>query len=156
MQSVEEVVAVLASAPRILIPLVHEIPEEFRKRRPSPQRWSAHEHFVHLAKVHPLFFRRLELMLREKRPRVVPYNPGKDDSDGALLAIDLEAAARDFETDRARLVALLRELTPAQWQLEAEHPEYSRYSIFVMFRHLAMHDLLHGYRIEELLLTRDW
>jgi hypothetical protein len=25
-----------------------------------------------------------------------------------------------------------------------------------MFRHLALHDFLHAYRIEELLLRRDW
>jgi hypothetical protein len=25
-----------------------------------------------------------------------------------------------------------------------------------MFRHLALHDLFHAYRIEELLLKRDW
>jgi hypothetical protein len=25
-----------------------------------------------------------------------------------------------------------------------------------MFRHLALHDFFHAYRIEELLLNRDW
>jgi len=28
--------------------------------------------------------------------------------------------------------------------------------VFIMFRHLALHDFLHAYRIEELLLRRDW
>jgi hypothetical protein len=28
--------------------------------------------------------------------------------------------------------------------------------VFIMFRHLALHDFLHGYRIEELLLKKDW
>ena len=32
----------------------------------------------------------------------------------------------------------------------------SRYSVFIMFRHLAMHDMLHAYRIEELLLKKNW
>lgn len=27
---------------------------------------------------------------------------------------------------------------------------------FIMFRHLALHDFLHAYRIEELLLKKDW
>jgi len=30
------------------------------------------------------------------------------------------------------------------------------YSVFIMFRHVALHDFLHGYRIEELLLRPDW
>jgi hypothetical protein len=38
----------------------------------------------------------------------------------------------------------------------AEHGEYSHYSIFIMFRHLALHDLFDAYRIEELLLKREW
>ena len=28
--------------------------------------------------------------------------------------------------------------------------------VFIMFRHLALHDFLHAYRIEELLLKKDW
>jgi hypothetical protein len=28
--------------------------------------------------------------------------------------------------------------------------------VFIMFRHVALHDFLHGYRIEELLLRPDW
>ena len=31
-----------------------------------------------------------------------------------------------------------------------------RRRIFIMFRHVAMHDMLHAYRIEELLLKKDW
>jgi hypothetical protein len=34
--------------------------------------------------------------------------------------------------------------------------EYSHYSVFIMFRHVAMHDLFHAYRIEELLLKLEW
>jgi hypothetical protein len=55
-----------------------------------------------------------------------------------------------------RLVSRLRELTPSDWRKTAEHGEYSHYSVFIMFRHLALHDFLHAYRIEELLLKREW
>ncbi len=34
----------------------------------------------------------------------------------------------------------------------ARHAEYARYNVYIMFRHLAMHDMLHLYRMEELLL----
>jgi hypothetical protein len=39
-------------------------------------------------------------------------------------------------------VARLRELTEAQWQT-GPHAGYSHYSVFIMFRHLALHDFLH-------------
>lgn len=38
----------------------------------------------------------------------------------------------------------------------AEHQEYSHYSVLIMFRHVALHDLFHAYRIEELLLRLEW
>jgi hypothetical protein len=53
-------------------------------------------------------------------------------------------------------VAALRQLSLADWQRTAEHGEYSHYSVFIMFRRLALHDFFHAYRIEELLLCRDW
>ena len=47
-------------------------------------------------------------------------------------------------------------LTPAEWARSASHGEHRLYSVFIMLRHLALHDFLHAYRIEELLLRRDW
>jgi hypothetical protein len=72
------------------------------------------------------------------------------------LKLDLDASLDAYVRDRASLVERLRQLSPADWQRTAEHPEYSHYSAFIMFRHLALHDCLHAYRIEELLLCRDW
>ena len=63
---------------------------------------------------------------------------------------------RFYEADRQRLVARLRRLRPEEWSRTAEHGEYSHYSVLIMFRHLALHDFFHAYRIEELLLAREW
>ena len=87
---------------------------------------------------------------------MTPYNPDQDDADDALLRLDLQTSLDSYVRDRARLVVRLRTLTPSEWARAAEHPEYSRYSVFIMFRHLALHDFFHAYRIEELLLKRDW
>jgi len=54
------------------------------------------------------------------------------------------------------LVGRLRELQPDDWDRVADHPEYARYSVFVLFRHLVLHDMLHSYRVEELVLKKDW
>lgn len=150
------VVDALERAPSIVVPLVRELPEAVRKRRPAPAKWSAHEHACHLAAVHPLFVERLDLMLAHDHPTIRPYLPDQHDPDGALLTVDLDEALDRFQRERARLVARLRSLAPDAWDRTAEHAEYSRYSVFVMFRHLAMHDHLHSYRIEELLLKKDW
>jgi hypothetical protein len=153
---VTAVIDALRRAPEIVVPLVREVPAAILRRRPAPRRWSAHEHACHLAHVHALFFDRLDLMLREPAPVIRPYLPGEQDDDELLLRMDLDTSLARFVADRARLVARLETLDAADWARSAEHGEYRAYSVFIMFRHLALHDFLHAYRIEELLLRPDW
>lgn len=156
MNSSESIINALENAPAIILPLVREVSPEVLKRRPQPRKWSAHEHACHLAEVQPMFFERLELMLSEMRPLIKAYYPDEAMEDGALLKVDLDEALERFTRDRARLVERVRQLSDEDWQREAEHEEYDHYSVLIMFRHVALHDMLHGYRIEELLLKRDW
>lgn len=156
MDTIPAVVDALRRAPDVVVPLVRAVPAAILKRRPSHGKWSAHEHACHLAAVHPLFFARLDLMLRAPAPVIEPYDPGTTDPDDALLQLDLDTSLDAFVRDRARLVRRLEELTAVEWSKTAEHAEYSHYSVFIMFRHLALHDFLHAYRIEELLLKREW
>ena len=152
----DALVDALERGPALVIPLVRQASADVVKRRPSPGEWSIHENACHLAEVHPLFFRRLDLMLAEDDPAIVSYDPGRDDPDDALLKLDLDDSLRRFAQDRARLVERLRTLRPQDWARTARHEEYNSYSIFTMFRHLALHDFHHAYRIEELLLSKAW
>ena len=156
MTSAERLVAALERAPGIVIPLVRQADPTILKRRPPSGKWSIHEHACHLAEVHRLFFGRLDLMLAQDNPSIKSYDPGRDDPSDALLRIDLEDALCRFTEDRARLVERLRRLPPEDWWRTARHDEYNSYSVFTMFRHLALHDFFHAYRIEELLLRKDW
>jgi hypothetical protein len=101
-------------------------------------------------------FARLDLMLTQAKPHIVSYVPPAADEEGALLKANLDESLEQFSRDRQRLVQRLRMLSPDDWQRTATHDEYTHYSVFIMFRHLAMHDMFHGYRIEELLLKKDW
>jgi uncharacterized damage-inducible protein DinB len=152
----EAVIVTLENAPALIVPLVREVPEAVIKRRPQTGKWSAHEHACHLAEVHQLFFSRLELMLNESSPRIVAYKPDEAMEEGALLKVDLDEALERFSNDRAQLVEELKDLSEDDWLRTAEHEEYDHYSVLIMFRHVALHDMLHAYRIEELLLKRDW
>ena len=156
MKTISAVIDALERGPAIVIPLVRQANPAILKRRPEPHEWSIHENACHLAEVHPLFFTRLDLMLAERHPTIRPYDPGRDDPEDALLKLDLDDAMRRFADDRARLVARLRTLTAGDWRRTARHDEYNAYSVFIMFRHLALHDFDHAYRIEELLLRPDW
>lgn len=156
MTSATDVVAVLERAPHIVIPLVRQADPAVLKRRPPSGKWSIHEHACHLAVVNPRFMQRLELMLTQDNPAIKSYEPGRDDPDDAMLKLDLDEALDRFARDRGQMVTRLRALRPQDWARTGDHDEYNSYSVFIMFRHLALHDCLHAYRIEELLLRRDW
>jgi DinB family protein len=152
----DAVVDALERAPLVVVPLVREMPRPLLKRRPRSGKWSAHEHACHLAVVHRLFVDRLDSMLTTPAPVITPYDPGRNDPADALLGLDLDESLQRYGEDRGRLVTRLRQLSDADWQRTAEHGEYSHYSVFIMFRHLALHDFFHAYRIEELLLNKEW
>ena len=61
MDTTTSIVEALERAPAVVIPLVREVPTDVLKRRPSPRKWSAHEHACHLALVHWMFFDRLDV-----------------------------------------------------------------------------------------------
>jgi hypothetical protein len=156
MDTTTEVINALERAPNIIVPLVHEAPRAILKRRPSPRKWSIHEHACHLSVVHNLFFARLDQMLNDPHPVITPYDPGTHDPADALLGMDLNTSIERYVLDRRLLVDRVRTLKPADWRRTAEHAEYNQYSVFIMFRHLALHDFFHAYRIEDLLLKREW
>jgi len=156
MKNEAAVIAALESAPDIIIPLIGEVSPGILRRRPKPGKWSVHEHACHLASVQPIMLARLNLMLAEEKPYIKPYFPHVDEEDGALLRVDLADAMDLFVNDRRKLVERLKALPIEDWARTAEHGEYAHYSVFIMFRHLALHDMFHAYRIEELLLKNNW
>jgi hypothetical protein len=118
--------------------------------------WSAHEHAVHLAMVDPIMMRRLDYMLSDPSPHIKSYEPSRDEEEGALLKLDLDAEMDRYDRQRTEFIERLRKLTPEQWQITADHDEYSHYGVFIMARHIGLHDLHHAYKIEERLLRKSW
>jgi hypothetical protein len=155
-QQIDAVLYQLARGPAVIRELIYEVPPELRKRRPEPGMWSAHEHAVHLPAIFPLIMRRLDKMLTEPSPHIKSYEPSRDDPDDALLKLDLDAEMDRFERERKLLVDRVDNLTPEKWAIQATHDEYSSYGIYIMLRHIALHDMHHAYKIEDRLLRKDW
>jgi hypothetical protein len=146
----------LARGPALVRQVIYEMPPELRKRRPAPGVWSAHEHALHLPSIYPLILRRLDHMLTDPSPYIKSYEPSRDEPDDALLRLNLDAEMDRFDRERTAMIKRLRTFTPDQWAITAEHEEYSHYGVFIMFRHIALHDLHHAYKIEERLLRKSW
>jgi hypothetical protein len=154
MTDIEAIIRSLEIAPALILPLAREVPADRLRLRPKPEKWSPHEHACHLAVAEGLFASRIERILTEERPKIVPFNPAGPDVDDSLLGMDLEEALESYSTLRGKNVERLRGLRPGDWDREGEHPEYTRYSLKIMARHFALHDLAHAYRIEQACLAR--
>ena len=156
MSETTTLIAALENAPGVIIPLIREVPTQYLKRRPGPTKWSAHEHACHLSGSDEPFLARLDLMLSSPAPYIKSIQPSQEEEAGALLSVDLDKALDRYVQERTSLVKRLKELSVDDWQRTAEHEAFSHYSVFIMFRHVLTHEMLHAYRIEELMLKKDW
>jgi hypothetical protein len=149
-------ISALETAPGVIIPLIREVPPQILKRRPSPTKWSAYEHACHLSQSDAPFLARLDLILSTPEPYIKSIENSPEDEAGALLEIDLDESLDRYVRERAALVESLKRLSPDEWQKTAVHEAFDHYSVWIMFRHVLNHEMLHAYRIEELLLKKDW
>ncbi|WP_211213779.1 DinB family protein [Desulfomonile tiedjei] len=118
--------------------------------------WTIAEHVSHLAEVQAMLFERFQRFIDETHPEFVPYIP-KDDQDASNtpLVMNMDAALERFALYRHKQLDLLEGADNSIWQKTAIHPEYESYSLYILVRHVLMHDYWHMYRMEELWLTRD-
>ena len=149
-------ISALETAPSVIIPLIREVPPQILKRRPSPGKWSAYENAVHLSQSDAPFRARLDLILSTPEPFIETIENSAEDEAGAMLEVDLDESLERYVRERGSLVERLKMLSADVWQKTAVHEAFDHYSVFIMFRHLLNHEMLHAYRIEELLLKKDW
>jgi hypothetical protein len=129
----ERLIASLGAAPGIIIGVIREVPPQNLKRRPAPNKWSAHEHACHISSGDAAFLSRLELMLSDPHPQIKSMKPSPDEEAGALLSVDLDEALSRYVRERSLVVKRLKELSAEDWQRTAEHEAFSHYSAYIMF-----------------------
>ncbi len=156
MNNTTALISALETAPGVIIPLIREVPPQILKRRPSPAKWSAYEHAIHLSQSDILFRDRLDLISSMPEPYIETKENSPEEEAGSMLDVDLDESLARYVRERTSLVARLKQLSPDEWQKTAVHEAFDHYSVFIMFRHVLNHEMLHAYRIEELLLKKDW
>jgi len=156
MQDIRDLLEGLKRSPGILSAFVKSIPESRMDLRRGEGFWTIAEHVSHLAQVQPMLLERFQRFMNEDHPEFIPYIPGdgKDEPD-TPPRLDMTAALEQFAQYRNRELVLLEGADDITWQKRGSHPEYEDYSLYILVRHLLMHDYWHMYRMEELWLTRD-
>ena len=156
MTDTASLITALAAAPFVIIPLIREVPPHILRLRPSPEKWSAYENAIHLTQSDAAFRARLDLILSEPDPFIKTIENSAEDEAGAMLDVDLDESIDRFARERTSLVERLRELSEDEWHKTAVHEAFDHYSVFIMFRHLHLHEMHHASVIEQLMLRKDW
>jgi DinB superfamily len=155
MQDIPDILDGLRRSINILSAFVTALPEDKLNRRRGAGFWTVAEHVSHLAQVQPLLLERLQRFLAEDRPEFVPYVPGDGEEEDRPPEMEMKAALAEFARCRQQQLALLERADDGDWQKSAIHPEYDIYTLYILTRHILMHDHWHLYRMEQIWLTRD-
>ena len=156
MQDIPDLLEGLRRTPKILHEFVKTIPENKLNVRRGEGFWTIAEHVSHLAQVQPMLFDRFNRFMNEDHPEFVPFIPGKEEGESDTPAcMAIADALLQFEQYRNKQLILLEKADENIWQRTADHPEYDRYSLYILTRHALMHDHWHMYRMEELWLSKD-
>lgn len=127
-----------------LVGMVGETPAHVWHQRPDPNEWTPMEVIVHLRDREALVQRaRLERILREDNPFLVPPETPPAPGTQELLGLDPIEVTLQFAADRQITLGLLENLTPAEWMRPARHSVFGPTSLLEMAAFTAHHDRLH-------------
>ena len=128
-----------ARGPARLKAALDRVPEEARKWRPGPGKWSVHEVVCHCADSELNAAARVRYLLAEKDPVIVGYDQEEWARRLDYHAHPLDTALLTVEAVRANTVALLRRLPADAWTREGRHTESGRYGVDDWLESYAKH-----------------
>lgn len=137
----------LAGAPDVFDALLQGLTEEQADRRPDPDRFTIREALAHLADWEGVFRERLLQTRDEENATLQGYDEGQWALDHDYAHSDWRAQSRRFRKGREELVALLRSLTPDEWERSAHHTEAGPITTEQQAVLIAVHD---GYHLQQI------
>jgi len=119
----EPLIVAVESAPRELMKVVAGLSEVQLETPYRPEGWTVRQVVHHLADSHMNAYVRFRLALTEDEPTIKPYHEAAwaDLSDARTGPIDVSLTL--LSALHSRGVALMRAMTPEQWERAFRHPE---------------------------------
>jgi hypothetical protein len=144
----DELIRRYAEGPARLKAALAQVPDEARKWRPGPGKWSAHEVVCHCADSESNGSLRIRYLLAEKDPLIVGYDQDQWAKQLDYHSHPLEPALATVEAVRANTLALLRRVPESAWSKEGRHTESGKYTAEDWLRVYAEHLEKHSGQIE--------
>jgi hypothetical protein len=116
--------------------------------------WTIYEHIDHLVVTQKMLLGRIQQFIVEDNPIMKPYIP----EDNPTVE-DAKKSAKELVEEFIKLrdlqIGLMKKAKRSVWQKVGVHPEYSKYSLEILVRHILLHDSFHMWRMEELWIEKE-
>ena len=146
--------AVQAATAKKLERMIKGVPAAKLRKRPAPEKWSIHEICAHLADSEIVLGFRMRMILAMPGTPIAAVDQDAWAATGNYEQREPRKSIEHFRVFREANLALLKSLTPEQWELHGMHSERGRETIEHIVRIYAGHDLNHLQQIERILSAK--
>jgi hypothetical protein len=141
----------LAAAPAKVAKLLKGVSPAKARKRPEPEKWSIAEIVAHIADTELVVGYRIRAILGQPGTQIIGF-----DQDAWVTALhydkrDLKKSFEQYRALREANLALLKSLTPEQWEHHGMHSERGKETVDTVVRMFAGHDVNHIQQIERIL-----
>ena len=147
----KKALAVQAATANKLARLIKGVPVSRLRKRPTPDKWSVSETLAHLADTEIVGGFRMRLILGAPGTPIAAFDQDRWVSSGHYDQRNPRQSVEQFRSLREANLALLKSLTPDQWQHHGVHSERGVETIDRIVHMFAGHDLNHLQQIERIL-----
>ena len=146
-----EILRLMEAAPRQVAELIEDVTDEVLSHKPSEEEWSVNEIIGHMLETDAQFVRRVRVILEGQGiPDIsMPIPPWKLHEGKGYDKMSRDEILERFMQNRSASLALVRELTPAQWTRRGDNGGVGT-SVLDLGTWLAHHDQGHTAQIKRL------
>jgi uncharacterized damage-inducible protein DinB len=134
--------AQLEETPRCIVACTFELSEARLSQRPASRDWSAIEILAHLRACADLWTHSIYAMLVTENPHLPDFDERRWAQAARYTNLGFHASLQAYSLERQRLLGVLRELSPDDWNRTALIGERA-HSVFSQARRMAKHEAEH-------------
>lgn len=146
---------VQAATAKKLERLIDGVPTAKLRKRPAPDKWSVSELLAHLADAEIVGGFRMRLILGAPGTPIAAFDQDSWVTSGHYEKRDPRKSLEQFRVVREANLALLKSLSPEQWNHYGIHSERGQETIQDMVLRFAGHDINHLRQIESILAEKE-
>ena len=143
MKDYRELIKQMGKAPDDYAAAIKGLSGSVLAKRPDQKNWAAKEIVCHMRDTEEMFFNRFQGVLAQENPLFPSVDMDRWAEERKYLECDEAEALASFRARRGKLIALLRELRPEQWERTGISPKHGQMTIGVLVERMAGHDANH-------------